>query len=405
MTRINQNSNYWIGNLTGSSDMWWREELEEKKGKDVVALAGYRRAIANFVNIVTGRVDIPVTYNGNDESFTDGKKVYLSGNMSDKNFDPNVGLALHEGSHIVHTNFELLTELSELIGSHYGYNHNDLGWRSKEQKIHDLRKDRIKNLLNYVEDRRIDYLTFKSAPGYKNYYHAMYDKYFNFNVIDKALKSAEYRELDWDSYIFRIMNFTNKNTDLTALPALREIYRIIDLKNIARLKSFDEALEVAFKIYDTILKNANIEVIEDDPNGLSKGPAEESTDDSEAGEGSPMGGSDTKADDADLDNMTPSSDDTGEGTVIDLPELTPNQKKSLENAITKQKALVEGKNKKTKLTKSDKASVKAVEDSGAFNVEVGTGPRNKTLCVVIPKLTDSMLNDTDYTTRGLYPFL
>ena len=405
MTRINQNSNYWIGNLTGSSDMWWREELEEKKGKDVVALAGYRRAIANFVNIVTGRVDIPVTYNANDESFTDGKKVYLSGNMSDKNFDPNVGLALHEGSHIVHTNFELLTELSGLIGSHYGYNHNDLKWRSKEQKIHDLRKDRIKILLNYVEDRRIDYLTFKSAPGYKNYYHAMYDKYFNFNVIDKALKSAEYRELDWDSYIFRIMNFTNKNTDLAALPALREIYRVIDLKNIARLKSFDEALEVAFKIYDTILKNANIEVIEDDPNGLPKGPAEESTDDSEAGEGSPMGGSDTKADDADLDNMTPSSDDTGEGTVIDLPELTPNQKKSLENAITKQKALVEGKNKKTKLTKSDKASVKAVEDSGAFNVEVGTGPRNKTLCVVIPKLTDSMLNDTDYTTRGLYPFL
>ena len=405
MTRINQNSNYWIGNLTGSSDMWWREELEEKKGKDVVALAGYRRAIANFVNIVTGRVDIPVTYNANDESFTDGKKVYLSGNMSDKNFDPNVGLALHEGSHIVHTNFELLTELSGLIGSHYGYNHNDLKWRSKEQKIHDLRKDRIKILLNYVEDRRIDYLTFKSAPGYKNYYHAMYDKYFNFNVIDKALKSAEYRELDWDSYIFRIMNFTNKNTDLAALPALREIYRVIDLKNIARLKSFDEALEVAFKIYDTILKNANIEVIEDDPNGLPKGPAEESTDDSEAGEGSPMGGSDTKADDADLDNMTPSSDDTGEGTVIDLPELTPNQKKSLENAITKQKALVEGKNKKTKLTKSDKASVKAVEDSGAFNVEVGTGPRNKTLCVVIPKLTDSMLNDTDYTTRGLYQFL
>ena len=71
------------------------------------------------------------------------------------------------------------------------------------------RKERIKNLLNYVEDRRIDYLTFKSAPGYKNYYHAMYDKYFNFKVINKALKSAEYRELDWDSYIFRIMNFTN----------------------------------------------------------------------------------------------------------------------------------------------------------------------------------------------------
>ena len=118
MTRINQNSNYWAGNLTGSLDMWWREDLETTKGRDVVALAGYRRAIANFVNIVTSRTDIPVTYNAADESFTDGKKVYLSGNMSDKNFDPNVGLALHEGSHIVHTNFELLKELNDKVAKH-----------------------------------------------------------------------------------------------------------------------------------------------------------------------------------------------------------------------------------------------------------------------------------------------
>ena len=29
MSRINKNSNYWIGNLTGSSDMWWREDEEK----------------------------------------------------------------------------------------------------------------------------------------------------------------------------------------------------------------------------------------------------------------------------------------------------------------------------------------------------------------------------------------
>ena len=34
----------------------------EKKGKDLVALAGYKRAISNFVNIVTG-MNIPVTFN------------------------------------------------------------------------------------------------------------------------------------------------------------------------------------------------------------------------------------------------------------------------------------------------------------------------------------------------------
>ena len=47
MKHINQNTNYWTGNLTGSSDMWWREDDEVKKGRDVVALASYRSAIAN----------------------------------------------------------------------------------------------------------------------------------------------------------------------------------------------------------------------------------------------------------------------------------------------------------------------------------------------------------------------
>ena len=44
----------------------------EKKGKDLVALAGYKRAISNFVNIVTGE-NIPVVFNSKDESYTDGK--------------------------------------------------------------------------------------------------------------------------------------------------------------------------------------------------------------------------------------------------------------------------------------------------------------------------------------------
>jgi len=405
MTRINQNSNYWAGNLTGSLDMWWREDLETTKGRDVVALAGYRRAIANFVNIVTSRTDIPVTYNAADESFTDGKKVYLSGNMSDKNFDPNVGLALHEGSHIVHTNFELLKELNDKVAKHYGYNRKiHHSYNDPMRGVQNTRVERIKNLLNYVEDRRIDYLTFKSAPGYKNYYHSMYNKYFNFKVIDKALRSAVHRELDWDSYIFRIMNFTNENTDLDALPGLREIYRAIDLKNIARLKTTDDALEVAFKIYDIILKHVNIDAPEEnDEEGSKAGDGAEGDEGDESTEGMGNGSGESGDADENQENLF-SPDSSGEGTSIDMPELTPGQLKSLENAIKKQNDLVNGSGKKTKLTKSEKASVKAVEDSGAYNVEVGTGTDGKTHCVVIPRLTEAMLN-TDYSTRELYPFI
>ena len=389
MKHINQNTNYWTGNLTGSSDMWWREDDEVKKGRDVVALASYRSAIANYVNIVTGRTDIPVTYNSADESYTDGKKVYLSGSMNEKNFDPNVGLALHEGSHITHTDFDVLQTLKETVIKHFKL--RDVSY--EDNMITYEYTDRVKNLLNYVEDRRIDYIIFKSAPGYKNYYHAMYDKYFHFKVIDKALKSQEYRATDWDSYIFRIMNFTNKNTDLDALPGLREIYRTIDLKNISRLKNTEDALKVAIKVYELILNELPEPKKEDQDENQNE--QQQSGNGSEGGEGTEVNTGDKKMD-TDADSA-PSD--------VDPHELTPAQKSSLRNAIDKQKKLQDGSMKKTKLTKAEKSSIKSVEDSGAYDVEVGPNKYSKTRCVVYPALTDKMIHRDTWKTRDMYPFI
>ena len=90
-----QNSNFWWNNNDDVDvDDFLGIDTDVKKGKDLVALAGYRRAISNFVNIVTGE-NIPVTFNSNDESFTDGKKVVIGANIDDKKFDVAVGLALH----------------------------------------------------------------------------------------------------------------------------------------------------------------------------------------------------------------------------------------------------------------------------------------------------------------------
>ena len=46
-----------------------------------------------------------------DESYTDGNKVVIGSNIDDKKFDVAVGLALHEGSHIKLSNFDLLRNL------------------------------------------------------------------------------------------------------------------------------------------------------------------------------------------------------------------------------------------------------------------------------------------------------
>ena len=103
-------SSFWDNSTDTDVDDFLGLDVDIPKGKDIVALAGYKRAIGNFVNIVTGK-NIPVTFNNNDESFTDGKKVVIGSNLNEKNFDVAVGLALHEGSHIKLSDFNFLRNL------------------------------------------------------------------------------------------------------------------------------------------------------------------------------------------------------------------------------------------------------------------------------------------------------
>jgi hypothetical protein len=110
--------------------------------------------------------------------------------------------------------------------------------------------------LNYVEDRRIDWYVYSSSPGYKGYYQSMYDKYFHSKIIDKGIKSNEYTDLDWDSYIFRILNLTNKTRRLDVLPGLDKIYDLIFKGGkVKTLTSTEDAFNVALDVYRIILEN------------------------------------------------------------------------------------------------------------------------------------------------------
>lgn len=189
---------------------------------DYIALAGYRRAIANFVNIVTNRSDIKVRYQQNGDSYTDGKTVTIGSKIDEKNFDHVVGLALHEGSHILLSDFNFLRQLAQNTPHELVMVGEDLGFTKGQVVGH------LKNMLNYVEDRRIDYYVFTSSPGYKGYYHAMYNKYFHSPAITRALKNNTFgNDLTLDNYMNRIINFTNEHSDLNALPDLRKIYRSV----------------------------------------------------------------------------------------------------------------------------------------------------------------------------------
>jgi len=386
MSNKNNYSSFWLDNGWDNNSSIFDDE-PVKKGVDLVALASYRRAISNFVSIVTGESDIKVTFKANGDSYTDGKSVVISSKLDDKLFDSTVGLALHEGSHIKLSDFDFLKGLENHIPTEY-YNRAEAKGYQKYEVV-----SMVKDLLNYVEDRRIDYFVFTHSPGYKGYYHSLYDKYFHSKVIDKALKSSEYTSSDWDSYIFRIINLTNKNSDLDALPDLRKIRKLI-FSNVKSLNSTEEAFNIALDVFHILLENF--------PDGVEK-------EDEETGEVSVQkgdGDSDGNGESVDGDGSEDGGSDGGK------PELTDNQKKQLENAINKQKKFMDGDISKKALSKKDKSSMDAVESAGMSYVDVAkdmtdrwSGKKTPTKVLLVKKFnkalaesdTVSMIYKPDYS--------
>ena len=164
-------SSWWMDDWNDDyhSPVYSSYSTKEIATKNLYKLAAHRRAIANFVSIVTGQ-SIPVKFSTKGDSYTDGKVVTISANIADpKEFDPAVGLALHEGSHIKLSNFDLLRDLDVAVHRITGSEeYKRLDELSKSKGVNYM-SSIIKDLLNYVEDRRIDNFIYKSAPGYRDY--------------------------------------------------------------------------------------------------------------------------------------------------------------------------------------------------------------------------------------------
>ena len=383
------NSNYsdfWFDDNSSIVDDVLGVEEPQKKQKNYIQLAGHQRAIGNFVRIVSGK-DIPVRFMTRGDSYTDGKTVTIGANISEKNFDQSVGLALHEGSHIAYSDFKALQ--------------NAMYHSWIDDKPHHF-KDFFKNMINYVEDRRIDSIVFKSSPGYKGYYHTLYSKYFNHKTISMGLTSMEYREVDFDSYLFRIINFTNSETDLTALPFLDKIYKCVDLKNIGRLQGTAGAIEVAKNICEIIFplieagaKNQEQEQGDGEESKEQEGESQESQ---AQGGGQGQDGEET-SDNQESKGVNPDSDAPMSPSSSSNPNpqpLSPQMKKRLDNLVKKEMDLLDGKTPKSTMTKKDKQITDTVAKSGATLEQSGDSMIGKTKVVLIPKFTQELIDSNAF---------
>ena len=350
---------------SAKSDYWLKGSLFDKKKSlfddvydtdtktdkyDYLALAQYQRAITNFVHILTGRPNIKVSYQNRGDSYTDGETITLSASMKEKDFDSNVGLALHESSHIMYSDFNLVRKTIEATYdvSRVEYLRNRLLDKTgnpiftqdnmiQEAATHGIYLTNIiKPVLNIIEDLYIDAVTYASAPGYRGYYKALYHKFFGDDKIVLGFYSNEYGVPTQNNYLFHLCNIRSPHRNLKALPDLELIWNKLELSNIRRLSTPESRVNLAWEVTSLIVENIR--------NAHNK-QEQEQQQDSGDGNGEPHELSDS-------DGVTQEDNQSKPLSANDLDKIDKIFKKQLE--------LINGNLNKTKLSKSAIDNVNAL---------------------------------------------
>jgi len=404
------------------SDFWLDEfEVDFDSSDDtqqLVKMSMARRAVSNFVNILTGKT-IPVVFNDSNDNMTDGSTVFLSSDIvENKDFDPAVGLALHEGSHVVLTDFNVLKTIWQNIPREMYNVAGPKGFSKLEVA------EFVKNMFNYVEDRFIDNYVYTTAPGYRGYYKSLYEKYFHSEKISLMLKSDMYRKPTIAAYESRIINLTNQSTDLDALPGLRDIAKLIDIKNISRLKKTDDRYEVAVEVASIVYSHVGNQEDDDsvvsgssNQSGSSSGSSgitivsqKDNTDDS--GETNTQDESD-ESDDADdilgggnasvekPKDKEPEEDENADSTV------SKKKREDIYRVLKKQKVFVSGQIKKKKVSGKQRTALTQLDNAGVTIVNVGTVisdglPLTTGVdCVFVKNLTKELLFSNQFPCKAM----
>ena len=393
-------------NSTIHSDFWMDDfDFEEFENQDdtarLIRMNMTRRAISNFVNILTGK-SIPVIYNDAGANMTDGKTVYLSADIDNpEDFDTMVGLALHEGSHVALTDFRVVTDI----------------WQNVPRELYDIAGPKgfskmevvefLKNVHNVVEDRFIDNYVYQTAPGYRGYYLALYEKYFYSKHVDSMLKSELYRSKTIQSYDARLINIANRNTDLDALPGFRDIANVLDLKNIGRLTTTKDRFDVAIEVCKIVYANVDTQDQQKEENAASDQSGSNVIVIVDGGSDSGSDGSDASGSNAsnvfggiESTCSNSSAAQSNEETTKKKNEqsgISQSKRNLIEKALNKQKVFILGQIKKRKVTDREAKILGDLEKAGVTIVNVGTKMDDSSPitsgveCVVVKSLTKELL--------------
>ena len=214
----------------------------------------------------------------------------------------------------------------------------------------------------------IDAVSYMKAPGYRGYYKSLYQKFFGDEKIDRGFYDKEFQIPSVQNYFYHLCNIRNPYRNLNALPSLTEIWNLLDIKNIKRLETQQDRLDVAIKIFNIIVKNVQTEQTDKDDDAAKTSDENRGSDDETSNDSS----SETKSNDE--------GDDFGSGLVtssnnmsddIDNKPLTEKQIEQLKKLLEKQIELINGEVKKSKLAKSDIEQVQALDSVDMKETQTG----------------------------------
>lgn len=262
-------------------------KLKRKEKLDPVEMARLQKDISTYVYVLTDK-RIPVRYNTKSEdetSYTSGDKIVIGGKIREDTWDQTIGTALHEASHIVRTDFQYF---QSVMKNPYDHMSQDVIDKAEAKNFNEEAVKKIlKPIWNVVEDRWIDQWCYDDSPGFRKYYDAMYDAFWNSEHITKALKTGELEvkrdgkltgdtvdisDSTWQSYMFHFTNVSNEEAHRNAsrLPGLKEIFDVLNLPKIRRFDSTKDTMEKSVEIFDIMLDH----VEEDADEQMRKSPEE-----------------------------------------------------------------------------------------------------------------------------------
>lgn len=410
-------SSYWLDDSTNVFTDVSDESDNSPTLERIMKLAAIRRATSNFVRILTCDPNIQVKYSSGKESYTDGKTVVISADDNPKHFDSMVGLALHEGSHCLLSDFPFLQAVKPHM-VFYGALHPKLRklfpmqmlamTQENEATIRTLQQY-IMFIMNIIEDRRIDSYVYRMAPGYRPYYDALYARFFfNKDTENNLRRNPEWRKPTVENYINWLVCMFSPHFNPRAMRGLTKMVRIIDLPNIRRFDErkmpeyhtwkmsdatnaiyeydqFPLLWKVANEVMIEILRQVKFQSME-----FTDGP-------------SPFGDLEISLDGFDDADEEDSSDELENLDPVQPGKYNVQRGKA---ALEKIKKSLKGEVKRKKLKKNEKEQIDSMEDASAKITESGDPIFGKVPCLVTRELTKPILHSEWFPfsrSWGYYP--